>query len=224
MNVSRFSACLVFGIGMALHLAGPALAQREPSAIATVGRSISVVLDELRAGGLPFAYGTTLVPLSLTVVSEPRATDPIEFVREILQPHGLTLRWAGGLYLVVRAERREEVATLGTAIVTLRDAASGMLIGSPGVASESDGLRVEPIEGGRLRLTGRADRRYGATFTAVGFAPRRESIRLAATSVDLSVELTPLIVAIPEIVVSASRYEILREVVNACGGTATRLR
>ena len=61
----------------------------------------------LRAAGLPLAYSTTAAAApSLTVRAAPRASEPVELVREILAPHGLTLRFVEGLYIVVRARRR----------------------------------------------------------------------------------------------------------------------
>ena len=68
---------------------------------------------------------------------------------------------------------------------------------------------------GRLRLSGSVERRYGITLTAQGFAPARISVPLAAEPRELIVELAPLPDVVPEIVVTASRYELLRELVTA---------
>ncbi len=66
------------------------------------GRTIQAVLDELRAGGLPLVYSTQLVPDSLAVAAEPLFRQPLPLVREILEPHGLTVRDVDGVYFVVR--------------------------------------------------------------------------------------------------------------------------
>ena len=66
------------------------------------GRPVADVIDEFRAAGEPFAYSTSLVPLNLLVTAEPDASAPLEIVRQILRPHGLTIRSEAGVYLVVR--------------------------------------------------------------------------------------------------------------------------
>jgi outer membrane receptor protein involved in Fe transport len=79
-----------------------------------VGRQVAEVIDEFRDAGQPFAYSTNLVSENLTVQAEPEATDPLGIVRDILRPHGLTIRSDSGVYLVVRATRnaqKDEVIT-----------------------------------------------------------------------------------------------------------------
>ena len=79
-----------------------------------VGRQVAEVIDEFRDAGQPFAYSTNLVSANLTVQAEPEATDPLGIVRDILRPHGLTIRSDSGVYLVVRATRnaqKDEVIT-----------------------------------------------------------------------------------------------------------------
>jgi hypothetical protein len=183
---------------------------------ASVGRPIAAVIDEARAAGVPLAYGTGVLPRSLTVRAEPRSKEPIELVREILAPHGLTLRFVEGLYIVVRAEERssEAVATQGAVTITVRDAATGALIASPAAESASSGIAVEPLRDGRLLATGAAARRYGITVMAEGYAPQRISLALAAAPRELDVALVPVSPAPPEIVVTASRYELVRDAIS----------
>jgi len=66
------------------------------------GRTVQEVLDELRADGFQLVYSTQLVPDDLTVVDEPRFRQPVPLLREILEPHGLTLKEVDGVYFVVR--------------------------------------------------------------------------------------------------------------------------
>jgi outer membrane receptor protein involved in Fe transport len=66
------------------------------------GRPVADVIDEYREAGVPFAYSTNLVSSDLLVEVEPKATDPIDIVREILRPHGLTTRFVAGVHLVIR--------------------------------------------------------------------------------------------------------------------------
>ncbi|HEX5788019.1 MAG TPA: TonB-dependent receptor [Woeseiaceae bacterium] len=69
---------------------------------AFTGRPVADVIDEYRAAGYAFAYSTNLVPDALVVLAEPDADAPVDIVRQILAPHGLTLRLESGIYLVVR--------------------------------------------------------------------------------------------------------------------------
>jgi outer membrane receptor protein involved in Fe transport len=194
-------------------VAGVALAQQPPAA--DVGRSIAAIVDELRAAGVPLAYSSAVLPQALTVRAAPQSGEPIELVREILAPHGLTLRVVEGLYVVVRAETRPPAAAASSVTLAVRDAATGALIASPTAESASSGLAVEALRDGRLRLSGAAERRYGITVKAEGFAPQRISVSVAAEPRELDVALAPLPAEVPEIVVTASRYELVRDAATA---------
>ena len=79
----------------------------------------------------------------------------------------------------------------------------------------SSGLSVEALRDGRLSVSGTAQRRYGITIKADGFAPQRISLAVAAEPRELDVALAPLPAAVPEIIVTASRYELVRDAVTA---------
>jgi outer membrane receptor protein involved in Fe transport len=68
------------------------------------GRQVAEVIDEFRGAGQPFAYSTNLVSADLIVLAEPKAADPLGIVKEILRPHGLTIRVDSGVLLVVRVD------------------------------------------------------------------------------------------------------------------------
>ena len=72
-----------------------------------VGRPVAEVIDEFRDSDLPFAYSTILVTPDLVVLTEPEAAAPLEIVKEILRPHGLTIRTDSGVHLVVRDAQGE---------------------------------------------------------------------------------------------------------------------
>lgn len=72
-----------------------------------IGRPVADVLRELQASGTRIIFTSALVPADLRVKTEPRLTDAREIAREILEPHGLTLRQGPGTtWLVVRARTR----------------------------------------------------------------------------------------------------------------------
>ena len=74
------------------------------------GRSVRDVLDQFRGDGLALVYSTQLVSDTLVVESEPLFHDPVLLLKEILEPHGLTLLEEQGVYLVVRDEAPAESA------------------------------------------------------------------------------------------------------------------
>lgn len=68
-----------------------------------LGRPVAEVIEEFRAAGQPIAWSTNLVTPDLRVTLEPEEAEPLAVVREILRPHGLSLRFESGVWLVVRA-------------------------------------------------------------------------------------------------------------------------
>src|SRR5688500_292951 len=146
-----------------------------PSDCLLRGRALQSVIGELRAAGAPFVYSSNLLPSSLTVVTEPRAADPLGLAREILQPHGLAVREENGVWLVVRGDSpalaapggirlRVQAAFAGTPIARLTvqvDPPNGPTI--PGV----DGaVELQCLEPGRHALLVRAE----------GFLPHRFAV------------------------------------------------
>ena len=67
------------------------------------GRPVAAVIDDFRAAGFPFAYSDALVTGDMLVLSEPEPGEPDDVVRQILEPHHLTVRFEAGIYLVVPA-------------------------------------------------------------------------------------------------------------------------
>ena len=65
------------------------------------GRPVVSVLEELRTTGIEIAYSTNVVSNDLYVAIEPEPGSPLDIVRQILQPHGLLLRFDAGVYVIV---------------------------------------------------------------------------------------------------------------------------
>ena len=87
----------------------------DSDAVPYLGRPVAAVIDEFRDAGHPFAYSTNLVSADLTVTTEPEATDPLEIVKDILRPHGLTIRSEAGVHLVIRIDNGSKEAGATTA-------------------------------------------------------------------------------------------------------------
>ena len=73
-----------------------------------LGQPVKTVIDNFRAAGYPIAYSTNLVGNDLFVTIEPASAEATEIVRQILEPHGLTLQAEESLFLVVRMESRNQ--------------------------------------------------------------------------------------------------------------------
>ena len=83
------------------------------------GRTVVSVIEDFRSQGWSFAYSTNLVSDDLLVIAEPEDSEPLEIVRQILVPHGLTLRSEEGLWLIVRDDA--SAARLGSLLIIVRD-------------------------------------------------------------------------------------------------------
>jgi hypothetical protein len=70
-----------------------------------IGRPVVDVLEELQSTRLKLIFSSQLVPASLRVTKEPKGTDPREIARQVIEPHGLTLREGpGGTLIVVKRQ------------------------------------------------------------------------------------------------------------------------
>ena len=66
------------------------------------GHPIVELIDELRASGVEVAYSSNLLSDDLLVLDEPDPGPPVDRLRQVLQPHGLSLIRRAGVWLVVR--------------------------------------------------------------------------------------------------------------------------
>jgi hypothetical protein len=172
-----------------------------------LGQSVQAVIEQLRAAGTPFLYSTSLLPGTLTVSVEPTATEPLELAREILAPHGLTLRAEGGTWLVVRADPPPSAP--GSIVVEARSAYAGTPMQSFSVQAEGPAVIAGQGADGRAELHAVAPGRYTVTVRAPGFLPERQTSTVAAgATATLSVQLVEAVAKLDEIVVTASRYDL----------------
>jgi outer membrane cobalamin receptor len=169
------------------------------------GRPVQSVIEELREAGAPFVYSSSLLPGRLTVSVEPAATDPLALAREILEPHGLTVRAEGGAWLIVRAESPEP----GAIVVEAGSAYAGAPISSFRVQVEGPTRLVVSGVDGRAELPALVPGRYIVTVRSPGFLPERQTFTVAAgTTASLSVALVEAVAKLDEVVVTASRYDL----------------
>ncbi len=174
------------------------------------GRTVQSVLDELRAAGLPLVYSSNLVPADLTVESEPAAADPLDKVREILAPYSLTVERTGGAWLVVRAS--SPVPADGAIAVTVTASDTGGPVSAGSVVLDEAAERRALVDGS-TRFDRVSAGRHSVVVRARGYLPQRRTVdvssgRVAAVAVALAVVVPKL----DELTVTASRYDLAREV------------
>jgi hypothetical protein len=105
--VARRSKRVAFALTLVVLVAGASAAAQTNTPLE--GRAVTDVLREFKTYGLNILFSDALVPSSLHVRQEPRATSPREIVAEILAAHGLSIREERrGALLVVRAQGRAE--------------------------------------------------------------------------------------------------------------------
>jgi hypothetical protein len=200
MSLFRYLRCLLVVVSLAAGLAGAQLARP------LLGRTVQSVIEELRVAGVPLVYSSSLLPGTLTVAAEPNATESVQLAREILAPHGLTLRAEGGAWLVVRAEAS---AGAGRIVVEAGSAFAGTPLPEFSVAVDGpSSLVVTGIAGG-VEVPALAPGRYTVTVRSPGFLPERRSTTVAAgATAALSVALVEAVARLDEVVVTASRYDL----------------
>lgn len=95
-------ASLLFALALVFWLGGPSAGGAET----LVGRSVAQMLNEAVRDGLRIVYSSQWVTADLKVLAEPKATDTLERLREILSPHGLILTpKADGVWVVTPTAR-----------------------------------------------------------------------------------------------------------------------
>lgn len=105
-RVSGSAHSVLVALALTVLVAGGSVAGQAPTALK--GRAVSEVLREFKTYGLNILFSDALVPSSLRVTQEPRATSAREIVVEILAQHGLSIRdERRGALLVVREPRVE---------------------------------------------------------------------------------------------------------------------
>jgi len=175
------------------------------------GRQVAAVIDEFRDAGHPFAYSTNLVGADLVVAAEPEATDPVDLVREILRPHGLTIRSEAGVHLVVRFDSAglpgESVVLVVTTKSGDQPVANVVVLVDPALATVARHLP------GIYEYSDVSPGRYHFAIEAPGYQPIRRVVDVwpGETTV-VSIGMDAVKPEIETIAVSASRYEILRDI------------
>ena len=178
------------------------------------GRTVTSVIDEFRAYGYPFAYSTSLVSDSLLVTIEPTSTDKLQIVKQILAPHNLTTRSEEGLWLIVPGDHGAQEK--GHVLLMVRDKGDYDLIVEPTVNATPSLVSPSILAPGLQQYSDLEPGAYRVEVVASGYDPvvRRVYVESAKTT-PVTILLEASRPEIEAITVSASRYEISRDVVTS---------
>lgn len=180
-----------------------------------VGESIAGIIDELRAAGAPLAYSSAILPDTLRIRATPQQRGILSVLREILKPHSLTLRQIDGLYIVGHLETADASIATVTLLFDIRDARTNTAISNATIGGLPARASVE-WQGNNRRLSVELPAGvYPVTVRAAGYADLHTTLELSAgppqtISLALSAQRTPL----TEVVVAASRYEMMRDAID----------
>ncbi len=177
-------------------------------AVTYAGRPVAELIDEFRAQGHPFAYSSNLIPDDLIVETEPAGSNAIDIVRQVLAPHGLKLHEDAGVYLVVRDE-----GAPGQVLLVIRGRGDELPIDDVQLTLNPDvpgGSRIAP--GVYQYLEVKPDR-YRVVIDASGFERTSRVFDVSpgeTTVINIGMQIEKS--EIEAITVSASRYEIVRDI------------
>ena len=175
------------------------------------GRTVVSVIEDFRSQGWSFAYSTNLVSDDLLVIAEPEGSEALDIVRQILVPHGLTLRSEEGLWLIVRDNA--SAARLGSLLIIVRDRRDYLPLDDLKIDATPDLERGNLLTQGIQQIPEVAADTYLVTVGAAGYQSVEREVRVRpGQNTELKVELEPARPEIENITVSASRYEISRDI------------
>ncbi len=178
--------------------------------VSYVGRPVVDVIDEFRDAGYPFAYSSNLVGGELKVESEPDTDEPVKIVKEILKPHRLMIKEQGGVLLVVRFDAQGGGA--GNIRLEVTNKGGERPIESADVTVVPRLKVANQLMPGVFEFSGVTPDTYEFDIEALGYEPARRIVDVwPGETTDVSVGLAIERPEIETISVSASRYEIMRE-------------
>jgi outer membrane receptor protein involved in Fe transport len=174
------------------------------------GRPVADVIDEFRDAGIPFAYSSSLVSDDLKVLEEPDADDPVEIVSQILRPHRLMIKDQAGLFLIVRFDAPGGAA--GHILLVVTNKGSERPVDEPEVRVNPRLTNSNQLLPGVFEYSGVAPGSYEFGIEALGYEVTHRIVDVwSGETTVVSVGMATARPEIETISVSASRYEILRD-------------
>jgi outer membrane receptor protein involved in Fe transport len=175
------------------------------------GRTLISVIDEFRSDGFGLAYSNSLVSDTLVVTVEPTVTDDIQILKQILEPHNLTIRSEEGFWLIVRGD--QDGQEKGHVLLIVRDKRDYAPLEQPTVSAAPSLASASVLVPGIQQYSELEPGAYRIEVAASGFDPavRRVYVEPGETT-EVTFLLEPERPEIEAITVSASRYQISRDI------------
>lgn len=188
---------------------------RSPGVFA--GQTLADALLALQSRGLAIVFTSRIVLPAMTVLSEPRASDPSSTLDELLAPHGLRAQeQAGGVLVVVPVAEAAPTTPSASGAIAAELTSRGDL--GPVRNATLSTLAPEPLEAvcsidGRCILANLAPGSYTLWTRAYGFLDARVEAVLVepGRTARLEIELQPEPYVHDEIVIQSSRLSLLHE-------------
>ncbi len=180
-----------------------------------VGESIAAIIDELRADGAPLAYSTALLPAELRIVATTQQRNVLAALREMLLPHSLTLRDVDGLYIVGHLQVDNQNVPVVKLLINVRDQQTDASVGGVRINGLPPTATASRQRGNRRIVVELPAGQYSVNVSAPGYTTEQTTLDASAgDEQDITIRLTPRAVPLPEVVVAASRYEMLRDAID----------
>lgn len=175
------------------------------------GESVQSVLQSLREQGLPLAWSSNLLPTDLPVLAEPDSADPVSAVREILEPHNLTLVEHEGMFLVVRiAEESAPVAETGSLLIMVRHQDASVIDAQLELQSRPQLPAPDDLGSGVFQYRVLQPGLYEFVVNGAGYQTATRDVRIRAGQAStLNVRLQPGPAELETLTVSTSRYVLM---------------
>ena len=178
------------------------------------GRAVAAVIDKFRDAGVPFAYSTSLVSDDLKVLEEPDAGDPVAIVTQILKPHRLMIKDQAGLFLIVRFDAPGGAA--GNILLVIINKGSERPVEDPDINADPRLANSSQLMPGVFEFSSVAPGRYEIGIEALGYESAHKIVDVwSGETAKVSVKMATARPEIETISVSASRYEISRELTTS---------
>ena len=121
----------------------------------------------------------------MLVVSEPKSTEPIDLLTEILEAHGLTLKPSEGVYFVVRNKKPALAEGTGSLLVISRNQDSELLSTTVHIRGSPMLSKAETLGLGVIQYTGLEAGHYSLNARAIGFQTLIKSIEIRPMEVSV---------------------------------------
>lgn len=177
---------------------------------ALIGKPVLEVLRAYSKQGLKLLFSTDYIPPTLTVLSEPSSSDPLQLIGEILKPYALELRKVDGSYLIVKATQGTSESSNPSLLIAIRNPRELSTLTELQLTTEPKIVRRKKLGPGLYEFFPTQPGVYSVKAKLPGYKVSRSEIRIEGNdSKLLSIEFELGPAELQNLNVSASRYLLL---------------